>query len=58
LSEGLVNELLEVDAIKREIHQMHDWPFDIGTVVRLAAILGTPLVATVLADYLIPLFEV
>jgi hypothetical protein len=25
LGEGLVNELLAIDAIKREIHQMHDW---------------------------------
>ena len=40
LGEGLVNELLAIDAIKREIHQMHDWPFDIGTVARLTGILG------------------
>ena len=26
LSEGFVNELLAIDAIKREIHQMHDRP--------------------------------
>ena len=26
LSEGLVNELLAIDAIKREIHQIHEWP--------------------------------
>jgi len=58
LSEGLVNELLAIDAIKREIHQMHDWPFDIGTVARLTGILGAPLVATVLAAYLIRLFGV
>ncbi len=58
LGEGVVNELLAVDAIKREIHQMHDWPFDIGTVARLTGILGAPLVATVLAAYLIRLFGV
>jgi len=58
LAEGLVNELLAIDAIKREIHQMHDWPFDIGTVARLTGILGAPLVATVLAAYLIRLFGV
>lgn len=58
LSEGLVNELLAIDAIKREIHQMHDWPFDIGTVARQTGILGAPLVATVLAAYLICLFGV
>jgi hypothetical protein len=58
LSDGLVNELLAIDAIKREIHQMHDWPFDIGTVVRLTGILGAPLAATVLAAYLIRLFGV
>jgi len=58
LSEGLVNELLAIDAIKREIHQIHDWPFDIGTVARLTGILGAPLVATVLAAYLIRLFGV
>jgi len=58
LGEGLVNELLAIDAIKREIHQMHDWPFDIGTVARLTGILGAPLVATVLAAYLIRLFGV
>jgi hypothetical protein len=37
---------------------MHDWPFDIGTVARLTGILGAPLVATVLAAYLIRLFGV
>src|SRR5712692_2143070 len=58
LGEGLVNELLAIDAIKREIHQMHDWPFDIGTVARLIGILGAPLVATVIAAYLIRLFGV
>lgn len=58
LGEGLVNELLAIDAIKREIHQMHEWPFDIGTVARLTGILGAPLVATVLAAYLIHLFGV
>jgi len=58
LSEGLVNELLAIDAIKREIHQIHEWPFDIGTVARLTGILGAPLVATVLAAYLIRLFGV
>ncbi len=56
LSEGLVNELLAIDAIKREIHQMHDWPFDIGTVARLAGVLGAPLVAAVVAAYFIRLF--
>jgi len=58
LSEGLVNELLAIDAIKREIHQRHDWPFDIGTVLRLAGILGAPLVAAVLAAYVTRLFGV
>ena len=58
LNEGIVNELLTIDAIKREIHQMHDWPFDIGTVARLTGILGAPLLATVLAAYLIRLFGV
>jgi hypothetical protein len=58
LSEGLVNELLAIDAIKREIHQMHDWPFDIGTIARLGGILGAPLAATVLAAYLIRFFGV
>jgi len=58
LSEGLVNELPAIDSIKREIHQMHDWPFDIGTVARLIGILGAPLVATVLAAYLIRFFGV
>jgi len=58
LSEGIVSELPVIDAIKREIHQTHDWPLDIGTVLRLTGILGAPLVATVLAAYLIRLFEV
>ena len=56
LSEEIVSELLAIDAIKREIHRMHDWPFDIGTVLRLTGILGAPLVATILAAYLIRLF--
>ena len=58
LSEGLEHELLAIDAIKREIHQMHDWPFDIGTVLRLGGILGAPLVAAVLAAYVTRLFGV
>jgi hypothetical protein len=58
LGERLVNELLAIDVIKREVHQIHEWPFDIGTVARLSGILGAPLVATVLAAYLIRLFGV
>ncbi|HZY46723.1 MAG TPA: hypothetical protein VFE96_02895 [Candidatus Bathyarchaeia archaeon] len=56
LSEALVNELLAIDAIKREIHQTHEWPFDIGTVARLSGVLGAPLIAAVLAAYVIRIF--
>lgn len=56
LNERLVNELLAIDAIKREIHQMHEWPFDIGTVARLSGILGAPMIAAVLAAYVIRFF--
>ena len=56
LDERLVNELLAIDAIKREIHQMHEWPFDIGTIARLSGILGAPMIAAVLAAYVIRFF--
>jgi len=55
LNEGLVNELLAIDTIKREIHQMHDWPFDIGTIARLGGVLIAPFLAAVLAAYAIRL---
>ncbi len=58
LSEGLVNELLAIDAIKREIHQMREWPFDIGTIARLGGVLVAPLLAAVLAAYVVRLFGV
>ena len=56
LNERLVNELLAIDVIKREIHQMHEWPFDIGTIARLTGVLGAPMVAAILAAYVIRFF--
>lgn len=56
LNERLVNELLAIDAIKREIHQMHEWPFDIGTIARLTGVLGAPMIAAILAAYVIRFF--
>jgi hypothetical protein len=56
LNERLVNELLAIDAIKREIHQMHEWPFDIGTIARLTGVLGAPMIAAVFAAYVIRFF--
>jgi hypothetical protein len=56
LNERLVNELLAIDAIKREIHQMHEWPFDIGTIARLSGVLGAPMIAAVFAAYVIRFF--
>ena len=56
LNERLVNELLAIDAIKREIHQMHEWPFDIGTIARLTGVLGAPMIAAIFAAYVIRIF--
>ena len=56
LNERVVNELLAIDVIKREIHQMHGWPFDIGTIARLSGVLGAPMIAAVLAAYVIRFF--
>lgn len=56
LNERLVNELLAIDVIKREIHQMHEWPFDIGTLARLSGVLGAPMIAAILAAYVIRFF--
>ncbi|TMI29134.1 hypothetical protein E6H28_07110 [Candidatus Bathyarchaeota archaeon] len=56
LSEGLVNESLAIDAIKREIHGCRDRPIDIRTVVCSGGLLGVPLVVSKLAAYLIRLF--
>jgi len=58
LTEGLVNELLAIDAIKREIHQIREWPFDKGTIARLGGVLVAPLLAAVLAAYVIRFFGV
>ena len=35
----LVTELNAIDKIQRDVHQIHDWPFDTGVVVRFTAIL-------------------
>jgi hypothetical protein len=58
LDERLVNELLAIEAIKREIHQLHEWPFDIGTIARLSGVLGAPMIAAVVAAYVIRFFGV
>ena len=38
---ALVNELMAVDKIQRDAHQIHTWPFDTSLVIRLAAVILT-----------------
>ena len=36
--EGVLGQLAAVEGIRRDIGQIHSWPFDVGIVVRLSAI--------------------
>jgi hypothetical protein len=41
MEERLVNELVAIDKVQRDIQRMSTWPFDTGIVVRLTAIILT-----------------
>lgn len=47
--EKLYHELVAIDKIQRDINQVHSWPFDVGIVTRLAAIIFS-VVAILLAS--------
>ncbi|MBI3116487.1 MAG: hypothetical protein HYZ12_04025, partial [Thaumarchaeota archaeon] len=47
--EKLYRELMAIDKIQRDINQVHGWPFDVGIVTRLAAIIFS-VVAILLAS--------
>ena len=49
--EKLYHELIAIDKIQRDIDQIHSWPFDVGIVTRLAAIVFS-VVAILLASFL------
>ena len=48
--EKLYHELTAIDKIQRDINQIHNWPFDVGIVTRLAAIVFS-VVAILLASF-------
>lgn len=39
IEQEAVNELAAIDKIQRDVQQIHTWPFDVGIVVRLSAII-------------------
>jgi len=43
-------ELTGLDNVQRQIHQIHSWPFDVGIITRLAAIVFS-MIAILLANY-------
>ncbi|QQG48267.1 MAG: hypothetical protein HY247_05820 [archaeon] len=47
----LFHQLMGIDKVQRDIQQIHTWPFDVGIITRLAAIVFS-VVAILLANYL------
>lgn len=48
--EKVIMELTGLDNVQRDIHQIHSWPFDVGIITRLAAIVFS-MIAILLANY-------
>ncbi len=46
----VIMELTGLDNVQRQIHQIHSWPFDVGIITRLAAIVFS-MIAILLANY-------
>jgi hypothetical protein len=53
----LVNELIAIDSIRKDLDRIHTWPFNAGILARLASVIGLPLVSLILATYLIHLLS-
>jgi hypothetical protein len=54
---GIVNELLAVDSIRRDIQQIHTWPFNLGILAKLVTVVMLPLVLAMIATYLIHVLQ-
>ncbi len=57
LDTGIVNELIAIDTIRRDIQQIHTWPFNPGILARLVTVVMLPLVLTIIATYLIRILQ-
>ncbi len=49
VDERLLNELMAVDKIHRDIEQVHGWPFDTGIIARMVNVTILPLIKSVIA---------
>jgi hypothetical protein len=45
---ALVNELIAIDSIRKDLDRIHTWPFNASILARLAGVVGLPLVSLVL----------
>jgi hypothetical protein len=58
LLEGvLVNELIAIDSIRRDLQQIHTWPFNAGVLAKLITVVVLPLVVAMVATYLIRILQ-
>ena len=49
LEERLSSELGALETIRKDVRQIHSWPFDVGILARLVSITVLPLIITVIA---------
>jgi len=49
LDQGLVNELIAIDHIKRDIQAIRHWPFDFDVITRLATVVIVPVLTVLIA---------
>ena len=57
LEMGIVNELVAVDSIRRDIQQIHTWPFNQGILAKVVTVVMLPLVLAMSATYLIHILQ-
>lgn len=50
---SLVNELIAIDSIRKDLQQIHTWPFNAGILARLVTVVVLPLTVVILATYLV-----
>lgn len=57
LDTGIVNELIAIDNIRRDVQQIRTWPFNLGILAKLVTVVMLPLVLAMLATYLIRILQ-
>lgn len=55
---ALVNELIAIDSIRRDVQQIHTWPFNPGVLVRLVTVVVVPLTVVILETYVAHLLSI